>query len=60
LTLHGHVHESPKISGTFVDRIGATTIVNPGCDRKEPHLVLINLDNLAVLEHSVYGKRLVQ
>jgi Icc-related predicted phosphoesterase len=30
LTLHGHIHESPEISGTYVDRIGETLSVNPG------------------------------
>jgi len=56
LTLHGHVHESPKLSGTFFDRIGATTVINPGCDHRRPHLVFIDLDNLTKLEHSLYGK----
>ena len=58
LTLHGHIHESPHISGAFCDRLGATTIVNPGADPagRGPHLVFINLEDLSVLEHSVYGK----
>ena len=30
LTLHGHIHESPKVSGSFVDKIGETVSVNPG------------------------------
>src|SRR4030043_1350592 len=30
LTLHGHIHESPELSGTYVDRIGETFSVNPG------------------------------
>jgi len=30
LTLHGHIHESPEISGTYVDRIGKTLSINPG------------------------------
>jgi Icc-related predicted phosphoesterase len=30
LTLHGHIHESPKLSGTYVDRIGETLSINPG------------------------------
>ena len=30
LTLHGHIHESPEISGAYVDRIGETLCVNPG------------------------------
>ena len=30
LTLHGHIHESPKISGSYMDRIGKTLSLNPG------------------------------
>ncbi len=30
LSLHGHIHESPKISGTYLDRIGKTLSLNPG------------------------------
>jgi len=30
LTLHGHIHESPDISGFYFDRIGETISINPG------------------------------
>ncbi len=30
LTLHGHIHESPNISGAYLDRIGKTLSLNPG------------------------------
>ena len=30
LTLHGHIHESPEVSGTYIDRIGETLSINPG------------------------------
>jgi len=30
LTLHGHIHESPEISGTYIHRIGETLSINPG------------------------------
>ena len=30
LTLHGHIHESPQLSGTYLDRIGETLSINPG------------------------------
>jgi Icc-related predicted phosphoesterase len=60
LTLHGHIHESPELSGTFFDRIGSTTVINPGCDHARPHLVFIDLDNPTELEHSVYGKKIVR
>jgi Icc-related predicted phosphoesterase len=58
LTLHGHIHESPRVSGAFCDRLGPTTIVNPGADPagRDPHLVFINLEDLSALKHSVYGQ----
>ncbi len=59
LTLHGHIHESPRLSGAFFDRIGRTIVVNPGASGRRPHLVLINLEDLSELEHSVYGRRRV-
>ena len=60
MTLHGHIHESPKLSRSFCDRIGSTTVVNPGCDHARPHLVFIDLDNPAEIEHSLYGKKTVK
>lgn len=36
LSLHGHIHESPLVSGRFSDRVGATVCVNPGQSPREP------------------------
>jgi uncharacterized protein len=30
VALHGHIHESPRVSGRFADRVGGTLCVNPG------------------------------
>jgi Icc-related predicted phosphoesterase len=30
LTLHGHIHEAPELSGAYMDRIGETLSINPG------------------------------
>jgi len=30
LSLHGHIHEGPRLSGDYRDRIGKTLCVNPG------------------------------
>jgi len=30
LTLHGHIHESPELSGAYTARLGQTVMVNPG------------------------------
>jgi Icc-related predicted phosphoesterase len=56
LTLHGHIHESPHESGCFLDRIGETTVVNPGASGRRPHWVWIDLDDLTAIEHAVYGR----
>ena len=30
LTLHGHIHESPALSGAYMDQLGETLSINPG------------------------------
>jgi Icc-related predicted phosphoesterase len=30
LVLSGHIHESPRVSSSYLDRIGRTAVVNPG------------------------------
>jgi uncharacterized protein len=30
LTLHGHIHEAPRLSGSYADQIGNTLCINPG------------------------------
>lgn len=30
VTLHGHIHEAPDLSGTYLERIGNTVSINPG------------------------------
>ncbi len=57
LTLHGHIHESPQQSGAFLDQIGKTIVVNPGASGRRPHWVCVDLENLAEIEHAVYGKK---
>ncbi len=49
LTLHGHIHESPEISESFVDRIGRTVCVNPG----NGNLAVIDLADI----HKIAGKK---
>jgi uncharacterized protein len=51
LTLHGHIHESPELSGAFLDRIGETLCVNPGQlvrsggDLMKLHAVTFEMEN---------------
>lgn len=58
LSLHGHVHESPKISGSWHDKIGNTICINPGMEANKLHAVLGEIDNYGTilnLEHTIYG-----
>lgn len=56
LTLHGHIHEAPSLSGQFAARIGATWCINPGSDQRRFHGVVIDIDGGMVrANHSVYG-----
>lgn len=53
LGLHGHIHESPSMpGGSWIDRIGATIVVNPGSshhdgERALLHLVSFDTDDVA-------------
>lgn len=46
LTLHGHVHESPRITGSWRDRIGITHLFTAAHDGPELALVRFDLDAL--------------
>lgn len=43
LTLHGHIHESPRMTGEIVDRLGDTLCVNPGQERRLLRAVIIEI-----------------
>lgn len=53
LTLHGHIHESPKMSGSWKDKIGKTICINVGSSYPEDKLncVVIDVDNLYNIEY---------
>jgi len=48
LTLHGHIHESPRMSGSWKDKIGKTICINVGSSYPEDKLncVVIGLEDL--------------
>jgi Icc-related predicted phosphoesterase len=57
LTLHGHIHESPELSGRYAARLGATWSINPGHDPKRFQAVTLDTDNLAgTIAHTTYGR----
>jgi len=53
LALHGHIHESPHVTGRWFGRLGRTTCVNPGA-MERPCWVLIDLE-ARTLEHRRLG-----
>jgi Icc-related predicted phosphoesterase len=58
LTLHGHIHEAPEISGSCVDRIGKTLCVNPGQftgGRKGLHAATFEIESVeGSLRHTLF------
>jgi len=57
VTLHGHVHEAPAMSGVYASLIGKTLCVNPGQTPTVLHAVFFDPDDLpGSLEHTVYGR----
>lgn len=56
LALHGHIHESPAVSGRFVERIGATVCVNPGQTPAAFHAVSFRMEDIpGSLRHTLHG-----
>ncbi|NJP08027.1 MAG: metallophosphoesterase [Chloroflexaceae bacterium] len=59
LTMHGHIHESPDVSQSYAQRIGATWSINAGQNDHRSHAVVLDTADIgATLWHTVYGKRL--
>jgi len=63
LTLHGHIHESPELSGAYFDRIGETISINPGQfvfssrDSTKLHAVTFEVENIEdTLTHTCYPR----
>ncbi len=58
LTLHGHIHESPVLSGHWAERIGNTICVNPGA-AGDPTLQAAIFETTRLpqsLAHTVHGR----
>lgn len=58
LTMHGHIHEAPSLSGQFAYRMGETWAINPGNDQRRFHAVTLDTDDIAgTIEHTVFGTK---
>ncbi|QTD41712.1 hypothetical protein [Sporosarcina sp. Te-1] len=59
LTLHGHIHESPIITGRWYEEIGNTVSINAGQD-KDLHAVIIDIEPSKIrLRHTLFGGHLI-
>ncbi|MBI5864595.1 MAG: metallophosphoesterase [Planctomycetes bacterium] len=56
LALHGHIHESPQVTGAYRDSIDGVLSINPGQVPDRLHAVLLDTDRPAeTLRHTVYA-----
>ena len=46
LTLHGHIHESPLVTGRFIEEIGKTISLNPGQEAGTLHAVVFDTQDI--------------
>jgi Icc-related predicted phosphoesterase len=58
ITLHGHIHESPAVSGTYFEKIGKTISVNPGQPGSLLSAVIFNpFQPEKTMTHTLYPHR---
>jgi len=55
ITLHGHVHESARITGSWSEKIGRSYAFNAATDQKGLSIIKIPLDHPAVAERIITG-----
>jgi uncharacterized protein len=57
LSLHGHIHESPYMSGIYQTRIGKCLAVNPGQSPTRLHAVIFDTQDPAeTIVHTLFGR----
>lgn len=55
LSLHGHIHESPLITGKFCERVGNTLACNPGDSRSRLRALLIEVGDRKIDYNLIEG-----
>jgi Icc-related predicted phosphoesterase len=56
MTLHGHIHESPDISGHYWQKLGSTLSINPGQNTRQFSAVLCDLSaSTRSVSHTIFG-----
>jgi Icc-related predicted phosphoesterase len=54
--LHGHVHESPELTGSYFDEVGGVLCINPGQSHERLQAVLFDSERPRdTLQHTVFG-----
>lgn len=57
LTMHGHIHEAPQLSGMFAVRMGQTWAMNPGHTERRFQAITLDTDDIeGTVFHTLYGK----
>ncbi len=57
LTLHGHIHEAPQLSGLYAVQLGLTWSVNPGHDQRRFQAIALDTDDIGgTIEHTAFGR----
>lgn len=58
LTLHGHIHEAPEISGAYMEKIGKTIAINPGqFTSSDLQMVIFEIEDIeGTLSHNFFSK----
>lgn len=55
ITLHGHAHESPRLTGSWQQEIGRTRLFSAAHDGKELAIVIFKIDNPDDAERVIVG-----
>ncbi len=55
ITLHGHIHESPYMSGIYFTKTGRTLSANPGNFKDDLHAVIIDMsEGEPIIRHTLF------
>lgn len=55
-SLHGHIHESPEVTGRFWTKLNGTISINAGQNTNQLAAVLLTLqENRLLMDHTLYG-----
>ena len=55
ISIHGHVHEAPAVSGQYWDYLGSTLMMNPGQAETRLSAIIIDMNHDIEVKHSIYG-----